>query len=105
MDTLVSLINVGPNSSPAIGYLNNDTIPDMIIGNGRGGLTFFYGSEDNSISVTENTAPSFTIYPNPVTQVLKIRSEADIDSFEIIDTFGRLVQSDIFKGDINTSTL
>ena len=40
-------LNLGSYSSPAVFDLNNDTFPDFIIGNKRGGLSYFKGSNDS----------------------------------------------------------
>ncbi len=93
VDTLVSLINVGTNSSPTIGMLNNDTIPDLIVGNERGGLSIFYGTSDNSISVNEIQKNELSIYPNPAKELINVKSNELILTYEVIDTFGKTVIS------------
>ena len=92
IDTLVSNINIGPNAAPTIGFLNNDTLPDLILGTERGGVTLFYGTNDTLTSLQPiTTHQKINIYPNPSIDVITI----DIDSnfeFKIYDTFGRLVK-------------
>jgi hypothetical protein len=43
-------INTGTYSTPAIYDINNDSLMDLIIGNKRGGLSLFMGSDDPLIS-------------------------------------------------------
>lgn len=48
---------------------------------------------------------NFEIYPNPVSSILTIKSEKNIDSIEIFDAFGRLVITKKFKNFIDVSGL
>ncbi|GHV34029.1 hypothetical protein FACS1894178_0750 [Bacteroidia bacterium] len=65
----------GRYSSVSVGDLNNDSIPDLVMGNYRGGIRIFYGNRKNTSSILptiSNEATNFTIYPNPVTNFLVI---------------------------------
>ena len=66
IDTLEN-VNIGPNASPSIAYLNDDTLVDMLLGNERGGLTLFLGTANNINAVVQNDEHDFSpkLYPNP----------------------------------------
>ena len=51
-------LNLGSYSSPAVFDLNNDTLPDFIIGNKRGGLSYFKGSNDSTNISTQQKIES-----------------------------------------------
>ncbi len=93
VDTLVSNINIGPNAAPTIGFLNNDTLPDMILGNERGGVSFFYGTNDTVTSIhPSSNLFKTTIYPNPSSNIIKIDAPSGF-KYEIYDSFGKLIRS------------
>lgn len=104
-DTMVGRIAIGTNSAPAVGFLDNDTIPDLIVGNERGGLSFYYGSEDISISIKESFKSDLIVYPNPVKDILNIKCDAQVLTYEIIDTFGKTILSGSNTKTISTSQL
>jgi len=97
VDTMVSLLDIGPNSCPAVGNLNNDTLIDLIIGTKRGGVALYYGSSDISISINENTInDGIKLYPNPANDFITIASTLlNYDSkntlYTIYDNMGRLI--------------
>jgi hypothetical protein len=105
IDTVVGLIAVGTKSSPAVGLLNNDTIPDLIVGNERGGLSFYYGTDDNSSSISELLMDDLILYPNPTSDILNIKSTKLIIAYEVIDTFGKIILSGGSVSTIQTSNL
>ena len=105
IDTIVSNINIGPNAAPAIGYLNNDTLPDMILGNERGGVSFFYGTNDTLTSIqTLTDYQKINIYPNPSSDIVNIDLNS-IFKFEIYDSFGKLIKSGYSHNIINIQDL
>ncbi|MCB9195576.1 MAG: T9SS type A sorting domain-containing protein [Flavobacteriales bacterium] len=67
IDTNINYVSGFSNPSPTFGYLDNDTLIDMIIGNERGGLSYFKGSSDISLGNNEITNQLYEtlIYPNP----------------------------------------
>jgi hypothetical protein len=55
----------GLRIAPWMGHLNNDSLPDLVLGNYAGGVSLFYGNLVNGINSFADEAPSFGIYPNP----------------------------------------
>ncbi len=97
VDTLVSGINIGPNSAPAIGNLNNDTLVDLIVGTKRGGLSLYMGTNDNTSFIFEDDKElGIQIYPNPGASQIFIKGlDTYIDyHYSIIDNAGRIVSKE-----------
>jgi hypothetical protein len=107
VDTMVSQLDIGPNSCPAVGNLNNDTLIDLIIGTKRGGVTLYYGSSDISISINENSYfDDIKLFPNPANDLINIASTSLNYSlknsyYSIYDNMGRL----IVKKQLETDTI
>lgn len=57
------------------------------------------------LAITETAKATFTIYPNPVADVLKIKSDEKIISINIFDLSGKLVSSKANANEINVSQL
>ena len=104
-DTLVSKLKPGTNCSPALAFLNNDTIPDLIVGNERGGVSIYMGTGDNSIGIEEINQFNAVIYPNPSSDFINVRSSYVIDFIEIFDASGRIVWNGPYSPNINISSL
>jgi hypothetical protein len=70
---------VGRFSAPAIADIDGDSMADMVVGNGRGGLSFFTSRQPVIVGsqILENS-PTFgvNIYPNPAKNILYIDSPA-----------------------------
>lgn len=64
-DSLYVSSREGLRIAPWLGHLDNDTLPDLIIGNYSGGVSLFFGDLINGVNSFANAAPSFGIYPNP----------------------------------------
>ena len=82
---------MGSYSSPAVFDLNNDTLPDFIIGNKRGGLSYFKGSKDSiNISNTINNKKvlTFKIFPNPSNNIIQIKNLDSSIKYEILSISG-----------------
>ncbi|MDR0438469.1 MAG: FG-GAP-like repeat-containing protein [Bacteroidales bacterium] len=93
----VSEIFEGTFTAIAVGDFNNDGILDMVVGNHRGGLAFFYGISQwpvkNVDPVETHGRASLRIYPNPVQDFLFIQSEENYQMrCEISDVQGRVVR-------------
>jgi hypothetical protein len=92
----------GRFSAIAIGDLNGDNIPDIVLGNYRGGIRIFYGTEEIWDAVLPKTTQNFIIYPNPVTNgQLTIENEEFGAMLQIFDLSGKIV----LNGTLNNSTL
>ena len=82
---------MGSYSSPAVFDLNNDTLPDFIIGNKRGGLSYFKGSNDstNISNTTKNKKVlTFKIFPNPSNNIIQIKNLDSSIKYEILSISG-----------------
>ena len=93
LDTIKS-INRGPNAAPAFGQLNNDSHLDLIIGNERGGLSFYYG-KTGSAPTTSIIEPTFdwSVYPNPFKNELFIKTPYANTAYIITDISGKAILS------------
>ncbi len=88
-----AVLSEGSHTAVAIADFNNDGILDMVVGNHRGGLTFFYGTLNPP---TKNETPVNTakivIYPNPAHDWLFIQTdETNSIKCEILDVQGRII--------------
>ena len=87
---------LGNFSSIAVGLLTNDSIPDVLIGNERGGLYYFNGSLHTNVQDHQIAQSNvFDIYPNPTKNhfTLKISSiEANYNA-KIYNLQGQLVKT------------
>lgn len=70
-DSLISFIDEGRNTSIAVADLNSDGFPDVISGNGRGGLTAYWGGTPTHVAKTINDV-RFVILPNPTSNYFTI---------------------------------
>jgi hypothetical protein len=108
LDTIKS-INRGPNAAITIGQLNNDTHLDLIIGNERGGLSFYYGKEGTAPStvISEETELKWSIYPNPFNNTLIIKHPFSYNaSYIITDISGKVVLTgDLRNNSIQTNSI
>lgn len=75
IDTNIFYFRNTTNSCVAVGWMDNDTLLDMIVGNERGGLSYFKGSNDISLTQEEITPLENKLYPNPVNSSLFIKGE------------------------------
>lgn len=87
VDSSLNYISNTTNSSVAVGHLNNDTLLDMIVGNERGGVKYYQGSTDISLSNSVSNSVSVNIFPNPTKQHLFLEGDSP-NSFRIFDING-----------------
>lgn len=94
-------VKVGRQSIISVADINADGLPDLVVGNKRGGLTLFSGTMPTSVRFS--TLPDkneITVWPNPATNFLNIRFD-DIQNedflMHIYDSFGRLIHSTTFS--------
>ncbi len=86
-------INQGYFTNIALANLDSDSIPDLMIGNSRGGLRFYKTAITGSLDgLPHVVAPkiNFTVYPNPAENILNISLENLNESvnFSIINILG-----------------
>ena len=105
IDSNVSNLSVGPHISPALGFINNDTIIDLILGSRRGGASLFFGSIDSTTnSVTEIQKEKILFSPNPTKGQINC-SYKETFSYKLFNQDGRLVETGMSKENINVSHL
>jgi len=93
-------IKEGRNTSPAIADIDNDGFYDVLIGNLRGGLSFYSTEFKSGLSSDvqdEINSTKIEIYPNPVHQNLNIQVEIlGPKSLEIYSATGHKIISETF---------
>jgi hypothetical protein len=86
----------GSLSNLAVADLNNDSIPELLIGNHLGGF-YFYGSKEvfyNSIQ-EKKSAFDFKLYPNPAQTFVTLQFASPLSSqlkMQLADVLGRALQ-------------
>jgi len=116
LDLEFGQIFMGRNTTVAIADIDRDDTLDYIVGNVRGGLSFYYSSSNDSISI--NTIPlevvsqSASIFPNPSTGIVNIRFSTVSENLSalVFDALGRVVAQTQFNNkelqyQLNLSTL
>jgi hypothetical protein len=107
VDTLVANINIGPNVAPALGDLNGDNFPDMILGTKRGGVSLYMGNPNFISNLEELVAENiFKVYPNPTTGLLSVVNPYNSSiNYKIYSSIGQLVQSGEIENLLDISNL
>ena len=102
-------INFGSRIVPFVYNMNDDSKPDIIIGNLRGGLNLF-SSINQHLGISdlqnENTG-SINLYPNPANNFITIETENMNENlqFEIYDAVGELLSKGIMSKFYSSQTL
>lgn len=81
--------------------LNNDTFPEIVVGNFAGGLSYYSKSSSVVIVDTNPPANEFLVYPSPASETLTFEFKDKREhsgSFSLFDATGRLVVQNNFKG-------
>jgi len=86
-------INEGTKIAICINDIDNDNIPDMIIGNYCGGLSYFKGDTLNTSSVNLLKNEKLLAYPNPTKDILSIQTKIN-GKLEIYNIIGELLLSE-----------
>ena len=108
VDSNFNDIFAGTHSTPAISDLNNDSLIDFIIGNKRGGLSLFMGSNDSlisTLSVPYDFKNKYEIFPVPASDIINIKNLKKQLYFEVISLTGKKVKTGYSDGFIPVSEL
>jgi len=83
-------LTIDPYSSLDFADLDNDGDPDLLVGHSNG--TFIYYEYDETLTISDvKKEYEFSIYPNPVNDIIRINIQADIEQIELFDIQGRTV--------------
>ena len=107
-DSNFNNIFTGTHSTPAISDLNNDSLIDFIIGNKRGGLSLFMGSNDSLISTHSGSyyfENKYEIFPLPASDIINIKNLKNQLYFEVITLTGKKVKTGYTNGVVPVSEL
>ncbi len=86
-----SNFNEGKRSTLARYDLNNDALPDLIIGNYRGGISFFKGDSESAISEIKKDLV-IQLFPNPANdQFTLVFNDEEKHKISIFNQLGQLV--------------
>lgn len=92
------VINEGIRIGVAVGSLNNDAFPDMIIGNFAGGMAYFEGLASIPFAVENATTTSIRCYPNPASNLINIETNFNTPlQIQVFDITGRILIDKIFN--------
>jgi hypothetical protein len=84
-------IQVGGGLNVAVADLNNDQIPDLMIGTNTGGLRWLKNT--SKFIVTANEAPiDLVVFPNPTNRYLTVKNPS-IGDYELFDMVGRRIST------------
>ena len=98
VDSNYQELYLGSYSSPAIYDLNNDSLLDFIIGNKRGGLSYFRGTNDSSVL-------NLKIFPNPSKNIIQIDNLHNSIEYEILTNYGSIIKKGSTNGKVNIEFL
>ena len=108
VDSNYQELYLGSYSSPAIYDLNNDSLLDFIIGNKRGGLSYFRGTNDSTLSsflINNNNVLNLKIFPNPSKNIIQIDNLHNTIEYEILTNYGSIIKKGSTNGKVNIEFL
>lgn len=91
VDSALFDLDIGGRSKVAWKDINNDGQQELVLGNARGGLTFFRGGEPNSIEEISEQL-QFELYPNPTRNEINLRWDFPLNdqiTVQIFDLVGK----------------
>ncbi len=96
-DSSYSDIQVGSFSTPSAADINADGIPEIAVGNYRGGVTVYDTSTAHNYTATINYTNDwmYELYPNPATDFITVKTNHEISKAEIFDPLGRKLYSHV----------
>lgn len=92
IDPKLVYIDAGQRSAPGLHDLDADDVPDLVIGNYRGGLIYYKGISNMPAGLEDETDPiTFRIFPNPANTALYVQPEEWVRNTElaVFDLSGR----------------
>lgn len=100
VDSTYITTHEGLRVAPWVGYLNGDTLIDVIIGNYAGGVVQYFGDISSDIeTVTQSITPVLSVYPNPANTELHITGWNNSVKFpatlEIVGINGQTIRKEI----------
>ena len=84
-------LQIGGGLNVAVTDLNNDQIPDLMIGTNTGGLKWLKNTSKFIITSTEESI-DFVVFPNPTNRYLYVKNPS-IGDYELFDISGRRILS------------
>ncbi len=93
----------GLRTAPWMGYLNSDTLPELIIGNYAGGVSLFFGDIFNATTEITPSKPSFSIYPNPANKCITLNNTLERSEMPAHLSIYSLTGAILFIEEINSS--
>jgi len=82
-------IQVGGGLNVAVADLNNDQIPDLMIGTNTGGLRWLKNTS-KFMTTAEEEPLDFVVFPNPTNRYLSVKNPV-IGEYELFDVTGRRI--------------
>jgi hypothetical protein len=101
-DSLVLGDRIGERTTITVADLNSDGFLDAVVGNYAGGINFFEGIFASSFSNSASLDLGIRIFPNPSRTINISSRDAFIESMQIIDIQGRIIDIRSFS---NATTL
>ncbi len=92
-DSLVMGDRIGERTSITVADINSDGFLDAIVGNYAGGINFFEGLFPSSFTNSASLDDGIRIFPNPSRTICISSKNVLIESIQIVDIQGRIVES------------
>jgi hypothetical protein len=90
-------VHDGERSAPAVAFLNNDTLADLLLGTVSGGLLYYNGIQPGPVGIEETWIHDdvrLNVFPNPCHDVISVRLDTPINTeadYYLCDLVGRVV--------------
>jgi hypothetical protein len=85
----------GFRGTPAVTDINDDNVPDLVVGNYAGGVSMYTG-QAGFAGTDENVSPvNIQVYPNPTHAHFIIRLPGKYFSYAVYDLNGKIIQSSL----------